>query len=464
MKKKAALVWNFLLPKAPLLIKTTVSHFTFGPAKPSWSYKFSITMAMARAFAAHLEDVPLKQSQIMSRLNDKYAPIHAGANSSESTIPNTYRDKAAVYVSKLLRDQDIDSDKLGWDWEHDPRIEKPLKGEWTETKVKDEKFAEGRTVLYLHGGGYFLCSIRTHRWATWNMARLGGAKVFSLDYRLAPDSPFPAALHDALAAYLYLLDPPADSNITPVDPKNLVIMGDSAGGGLTFATMLAIRDAGLPLPAGIIGWSPWIDLLHSMPSLLENTASDYLPAEGFSHGGQASLKKLAKAIVQVTPGLDDDMIMQKLPTVQHYTNNRLLRCKYVSPVLEDDLAGTCPIMIIAGDGEMLRDESIVFAKKHANAPTSILLRVYDDMPHVFQMFGFLPSAKHSLYESGDFIRSVTLGGNGLSSVKNDDNKEPIKSYERISIQGWRRPLEDDIPDWKERIGKLGGGPKFLAKL
>ncbi|KAF9359168.1 hypothetical protein BGX34_008518 [Mortierella sp. NVP85] len=453
--QKASLIWNYMVPKAPLLIGTTVSHYTYGPPKPSWSYKFNITMAMVKAFAAHLDDFSLKQTQAMSRLNDKYAPVHPGAIASESVVPGSYRNKAATYVDTLLNDQGIDSTMLGWDWKNDPRAEKPLKGEWTETKAKDDKFAEGRTVLYLHGGGYFLCSVRTHRWATWNMARLGGAKVFALDYRLAPDSPFPAALHDALAAYLYLLDPPADAGFAPVDPKNIVIMGDSAGGGLTFATMLAIRDAGLPMPAGVIGWSPWIDLLLSMPSVQENTSTDYLPAEGFTHGGHSSMKKLAKVILAAVDA--EEKIPSGLPAIQHYTNNNLLHCKYVSPVLEDNLEGTCPILIIAGDAEMLRDESIVFAKKHVDAPTGIELRLYDDMPHVFQMFGYLPSAKHSLLESGNFIRKVTVGGAGVPNN--------AKSFERISVLGERRPLEEEaVPEWKERIGKVGGGPKFLAKL
>lgn len=106
---------------------------------------------------------------------------------------------------------------------------------------------------------------------------------------------------------------------------------------------------------------------------------------------------------------------------------------------------------------MLRDESVVFAKKHADAPTGIELRLYDDMPHVFQMFGYLPSAKHSLLESGNFIRKVTVGGEGVPSS--------TKSFERVSVLGERRPLEEEaVPEWKERIGKVGGGPKFLAKL
>ncbi|KAG0260543.1 hypothetical protein BGZ95_004400 [Linnemannia exigua] len=454
MNEKAAFLWNFILPKGPLLIGTTLSHYTYGPAKPSWTYKFSLIMALAQSISGHLDARPLKQFQAMSRLNDKLSPVHPGARASDAVVPNSYRDKAAVYVDQILKQEGVDSAMLGWDWKNDPRAEKPLKAEWTETKAKDGSYKEGRTVLYLHGGGYFLCSIKTHRWASWNMARLGGAKVFSLDYRLAPDSPFPAAIHDALAAYLYLIEPPADAGFAPIDPKNIVIMGDSAGGGLTFATMLAIRDAGLPSPGGIIGWSPWIDLLLSMPSVLENTATDYLPAEGFTHGGGASLKKMAK-VAHTSVGDDQDALLEKLPPIQHYTNNKLLSCKYVSPVLETNLEGTCPIMLIAGDAEMLRDESIVFVKKHAEAPTNILLRIYDDMPHVFQMFGFLPSARHALKESGDFIRAVTVGGSGVAD----------KSFERVSVTGERRALEADaVPEWKERIGRVGGGPKFLAKL
>ncbi|KAG0329044.1 hypothetical protein BG004_002425 [Podila humilis] len=458
MSKKLALFLQYGLPKGPLLVGTTLSHYTYGPQRPSWSYKFSLIMAMVQSFALHLNDVPLKQAQAASRLNDKYGPVHPNALASETSIPSDYRDKAAIHIDGLLNGQGVDPTKVGWDWKNDPRLESPLKAEWTEARNKDEKFKEGRTVLYLHGGGYFLCSIKTHRWASWSMARLGGARVFSVDYRLAPDSPFPAALHDALAAYLYLIDPPAESGVTPVDPKNIVIMGDSAGGGLTFATMLAIRDSGLPMPGGIIGWSPWIDLLHSMPSLLHNAPSDYLPAGGFTQDKNASLQEVAK--LAATLNVEELVhLHEQLPPVQYYTNNKMLDCKYVSPILENNLQGCCPIMIIAGDAEMLRDESIVFAKKHLDAKHApILLRLYDDMPHVFQMFGFLPSAKHSLKESGDFIQNVTLGGKGVGEAR-------AENYERISVKGERRPLEEDpIPEWEDRVGKLGGGQKHLAKL
>ncbi|CAO3570611.1 unnamed protein product [Mortierella alpina] len=455
MATKLAGFLRTMVPKVPLLIATTVTHYSYGPAKPSWPYRLSIIVALLQSFVGHLNQVPVRESQRLSRISEEHAPIDPGAIATETTVPNHYRDKAAEHLDRIFGLQGIDAAKLGWDWKNDPRAEEPLLGEWTEAKAKDEKHSAGRTVLYLHGGGYFLCSIRTHRWATWNMARRGGARVFSIDYRLAPDSPFPAALQDAVAAYLYLLHPPADSGATPVDPKDIVIMGDSAGGGLAFATVLAIRDAGLPMPAGVIGWSPWLDLLHSMPSLLSNARSDYLPAEGFTQGGQASLQKLAKLAATLKP---DDVLLHhpELPDIQYYASNAVLDCPYVSPLVTKSLEGLCPILVIAGDGEMLRDEAIVFARKGVDSSVDVHLAVYDDMPHVFPMFGFLSSAEDAMQQSGQFIRQVTVGGEGVAGSK---------TLVRVAVDGKRRPLEDDaVAAWETRVGKLGGGHDVLQRL
>ena len=104
------------------------------------------------------------------------------------------------------------------------------------------------------------------------------------------------------------------------------------------------------MPAGIIGWSPWLDLMHSMPSCLDNALSDYLPSNGFTQGGQSTVKELAKLITDVQDG-DEEAILQdllkKFPAMQYYAHNGLLTCKYVSPILEENLEGTCPIMIVS---------------------------------------------------------------------------------------------------------------------
>ncbi|KAG0243238.1 hypothetical protein BGX31_010959 [Mortierella sp. GBA43] len=454
MAQKTVSFLKLMVPKVPLIASTTYSHYAYGPPKPSWSYRFSLTVALLRSFVAHLNEVPVRESQALSRLPQESVPVDPRVAASEVFISKTYRDKAVAHVDRLLDLQGIDTTKLGWNWKNDPKADEPLVAEWTVPKTKDERYKEGRTILYLHGGGYILGSITTHRWATCAMTRLAGAKVLSLDYRLAPDSPFPAAVVDAVAAYLFLLNPPADSGATPVDAQNIVIMGDSAGGGLTFATMLAIRDAGLPMPGGIVGLSPWLDLLHSMPSVLTNAYSDYLPAEGFTQGGQGSLKNVAKLASTVDP--DDDILKHPdMPEVQYYASNAVLSCPYVSPLVEKSLEGACPMLVIVGESEMLRDEAIVFAMKNADASPILHLSLYDDMPHVFPMFDFLPSADHAFEEAAAFVRSVTGDGPSMAN----------KSFVRVGVDGSRRPLERDaVVGWKERVGKLGGGPQVLATL
>ncbi|TKY87195.1 hypothetical protein EX895_003872 [Sporisorium graminicola] len=140
-----------------------------------------------------------------------------------------------------------------------------------------------RVMLYFHGGGYYFGSLATHRYQIVRYARKFGGKCFAPVYRKAPQYPWPCALQDAVASYLYLLYPPKGAKHKPVDPKKLVIAGDSAGGGLTLALLTIIRDMGLPAPAGAVLISPWCDLTHSFPSILQNTATDIIPPYGFIH-------------------------------------------------------------------------------------------------------------------------------------------------------------------------------------
>src|SRR5918999_977296 len=122
-------------------------------------------------------------------------------------------------------------------------------------------------VLYLHGGGYVIGSPRSHRHLAAAIARAAGASALLLDYRRAPEHPFPAAVEDAVAAYRWLLD-------RGIAPGRIVVAGDSAGGGLTVAMLLALRDAGAPLPAAGVGISPWVDLTCRHPSYASKAAND----------------------------------------------------------------------------------------------------------------------------------------------------------------------------------------------
>lgn len=180
MAQKVSSFLQLMVPKVPLLITTSIKHYTVGPPKPSWSYKFNITVALLQSFVAQLNSIPVRQSQTMSRMTDENAPVVEGAVAAEDHVPNSYRDQAAAHLDRIFAQEGINTAKLGWDWKHDPRATEPLLAEWTEMVDKEDNYNEGRTVLFLHGGGYFLGSIKTHRWASGAMARLGAAKVFCM--------------------------------------------------------------------------------------------------------------------------------------------------------------------------------------------------------------------------------------------------------------------------------------------
>ncbi|WVQ77836.1 hypothetical protein IAR50_007531 [Cryptococcus sp. DSM 104548] len=172
--------------------------------------------------------------------------------------------------------------------ERKERKDKPEKGKSKEEDKEEDDFRPEmdrlRCMLYIHGGAYYWGSINTHRYTIWRHARKMHGRCFAVNYRKAPQYPFPCALQDCLAAYLYLTNPPPDAPHTAIDPKNIVLAGDSAGGGLCLALLQVLRDTpGLELPAGAVLISPWSDLTHSFPSILENTATDVIPPYGFIH-------------------------------------------------------------------------------------------------------------------------------------------------------------------------------------
>ncbi|KAJ7683981.1 hypothetical protein B0H17DRAFT_1169866 [Mycena rosella] len=144
-----------------------------------------------------------------------------------------------------------------------------------ETVLKMETL--DRVMLYVHGGGYFWGSINTHRYQLIRYARKIKGRVFAVNYRKAPQYPWPCPLQDVLAAYLYLIRPPPDALHKAVPPSKIVLAGDSAGGGLCLSVLTILRDMGLPMPAGCVLISPWVDLTHSFPSVMQNTETVRIP-------------------------------------------------------------------------------------------------------------------------------------------------------------------------------------------
>ncbi|UZJ52784.1 hypothetical protein CBS101457_002104 [Exobasidium rhododendri] len=140
-----------------------------------------------------------------------------------------------------------------------------------------------RVMYYIHGGGYYFGSTSTHRLMVTRFARKIGGRAFAVAYRLSPQYPWPCPVQDILAGYLYLIDPPPEARHTAIDPSHIVIAGDSAGGGLVLALLGILRDLKLPMPSGAVLLSPWCDMTHSFPSILQNTDTDIIPPYSFIH-------------------------------------------------------------------------------------------------------------------------------------------------------------------------------------
>ncbi|KAJ6598872.1 Alpha/Beta hydrolase protein [Mycena vulgaris] len=166
-----------------------------------------------------------------------------------------------------------------------------------------------RVMLYVHGGGYFWGSINTHRYQLIRYARKIKGRVFAVNYRKAPQYPWPCPLQDVLAAYLYLIRPPPDALHKAVPASKIVLAGDSAGGGLCLSVLAIIRDMGLPMPAGSVLISPWVDLTHSFPSVMQNTETDIIPQHGFLAKPSTlwPVDPLPKGKGRVVPAESDDL-------------------------------------------------------------------------------------------------------------------------------------------------------------
>jgi acetyl esterase/lipase len=224
------------------------------------------------------------------------------------------------------------------------------------------------TLYYLHGGGYTIGSIDSHAAMISRIARAARAEAFAIDYRLAPEHRFPAAVEDATTAYRWLLK-------QGVDPASIVISGDSAGGGLTVATLVALRDAGDPLPAVAAVISPWTDLTCTGESMKTRAELDpMIPAAETSTGAA------------------------------NYLGDESPTHPLASP-LYADLQGLPPMLIQVGDHEVLLDDSTRLAERAKAAGVDVTLEVWDEMIHVWHFFAsILPEGQQGIDRIGEFVR------------------------------------------------------------
>jgi len=238
--------------------------------------------------------------------------------------------------------------------------------EWTSTPTADVS----RVILFLHGGGYVSGSIASHRHLVAEAGRAAGARTLALDYRRAPEHPFPAAVDDAMAGYRFLLS-------TGVAPSRICIAGDSAGGGMTLASLVTIRDAGLTLPGCAWCISPWVDLECIGASMASKSAADPM---------------IQRDYLREIGGM--------------YLNGADPRSPLAAP-LHAELAGLPPMLIQVGTAETLLDDAVRLAGRAAEADVRVTLETWPGMIHVWHLFHpQLAEGRRAIAAAGRFIRAA----------------------------------------------------------
>ncbi|KAJ8127792.1 hypothetical protein O1611_g5848 [Lasiodiplodia mahajangana] len=442
----------------PTVLSTFLSHYLNRKPlreRPTAHLSYDEGLHLIKAFLTFASHHTVEELQAFT---SQWVPHPQWVKVKEAEIPEEMLMESAKVLQEQLGPEGVR--KVGgvnwWQWR---RPESPLKAEWIEMRSDyHERMDAGdpgkRVMLYIHGGGYYFGSVDEHRYQMQRHARKLKARVFAPRYRLAPQFPFPCGLQDCLAAYMYLLK--------TQDPSTIILAGDSAGGGMVLSTLVTLRDRGLPLPAGAILISPWVDLTHSFPSLSGDCPLDYIPSNGFHHKPSPSwpplnadeyatlkdqvdkktkpgktkevkpdpteLAKKPDGVQSITSRaettylsihIDGKEVLLK-DQIQMYATNELLSHPMVSPIMQPSLGGLPPLLIMTGGGEILRDEQIYLAHKCANPekyppgdvhmddaareqisrfkPTDVQLQVWDDLCHVAPTLSFTRPAKY-MYRS-----------------------------------------------------------------
>jgi epsilon-lactone hydrolase len=308
-----------------------------GPRRPSWDLQFETWLTILRAYSLRSTRFPLATQRRMA----------SGVLRPTRPRGMSYETVSAGGVS----------------------------GEW----VRPDGCDESRVLLYLHGGGYSIGSLDSHRELVSSLCRAAGARGLVIDYRLAPEHPFPAQIDDALAAYRWLLE-------SCVDPARVVVAGESAGGGLTLSLLLTLRDKGVPMPAAAVCVSPWTDLEMRGESMKTNARYDYISRE--------VLRVYASRFVDA-----------------HDLRNPLANAQHA------DLRGLPPLLVLAGGAEVLLDDARALAARARAAGVDVTLEVEPDMVHAWVVFGMFERSKASIARIGRFVAErQQLAGDAVRRV------------------------------------------------
>eukprot|EP01104_Vermistella_antarctica_P017135 TRINITY_DN6020_c0_g2_i1.p1 TRINITY_DN6020_c0_g2~~TRINITY_DN6020_c0_g2_i1.p1 ORF type:complete len:442 (-),score=62.86 TRINITY_DN6020_c0_g2_i1:82-1359(-) len=394
---------------ASIAFRVAMRRAISGPKRPSWSFKFECLAEYLHVKQS--TDVEGYSKTVEKLLRDEgwTARLLSGLRSNIDYLSGDAHERVSVYKFNLK-----------------PHLSAELLLPTHLTNTPPERITAladdvihrlprttpKTTILYLHGGGYIMGSTKSHRRTVSFFCTASNAKAIVINYRLAPENPFPAGLDDAIFTYRWLLAQPGEH------PSRIVIMGDSAGGGLTLATLQQIRNIGLPLPAAGVCLSPWTDLTLSFASWEQNGHLDYVqkvPIEARqpfidqndAEGGEPHLGSYGS------------------PFVKLYAGDVPLTNGLVSP-LYGDYRNLPPLLIQVGECETLLDDSVHLARQARRHGVDVTLEIYEDMIHVFQAFKQIDStgkADKAIKQIGQFVQQHAGGNNGTPVVPNRQMKE-----------------------------------------
>ncbi|KAI5288891.1 hypothetical protein KEM54_004724 [Ascosphaera aggregata] len=340
---------------------------------------------------------------------------------------------------------DVSGEWIGYRANVDSKEPLPDVSEKERFRLMMEMVKEDVTILYFHGGAYYLLDPVPYRVPVTRLAKATGGRCFSVRYRLAPQSPFPAAILDALVAYLSLLAPPPGSLHEPVPANKIVFAGDSAGGNLSFAllqVLLCLRrmsnsptirfhgnDVPVELPGGVAVCCPWLDVTRSLPANTMNAPFDYLPPP----------YPVIDGVYQAMQYPPDDVWPVSPPRVEFYCNANALTHPLISPTgCSHELWKGCPPLFIGCAQDSLEDDGLYLARKIARLGDTVQFERFEGMPHVLPVLvPWAGNAKRFTRDWAEFIVKAAKGTiekpEGAIFVDPTGTKMDVRKWEEVGI-------------------------------
>lgn len=419
-------VIRFLFPRIPPVIKSALWHcLGLSPTSHKWDMRTDMVMAFMRNLSLEEPRVSVSRLQEISR----GSVIKGSMWISKVTMPTPEEDDVRTTFVKVIDDLNeggetytipdlapVEAEWTGYRANADPERPRPDLSEAHHYEKLMAEVSSNVTILYFHGGAFYLCDPSTHRASVADLARLCRGRCLSVRYRLAPKYAFPCGLLDAFLAYLSLLCPPPDSFHDPVPASQIVLAGDSAGGALALSLVQIIlhiqrsssstvrfhnQTISVPLPAGVATHSSWMDLSRCMPCLNVRALYDYLPPPR-NHGAVGDFP--ACEIWPTSPVRGDI-----------YCDTSMLCHPLVSVLAAQDWRGSCPLWFGYGQ-EMMLDEGRAVARRAARQGVSVVWDEWEAMPHCFaQLLQHLPASKKLNAQWTGFCEQV-VGTGGAGSI------------------------------------------------